>query len=160
MRWREGSHGWLSAQCIAVRCWRVDGQGQRRIGWLLAERPRADGTGRWKYYWSNFPPSFPLETMIEYAHRRHSVEHFHQVSKSELGWDQYQGRRWTGFHRHAILTLLAFSFLVWLEWQQRTQQRPHGRPRAAFSPSPRPSPSVARRDSSLHCRMAPSSGPA
>ncbi len=160
VRWREGSHGWLSAKCVAVRCWRVDGQGQRRIGWLLAERPRADGRGRWKYYWSNFPRSFALERMIEYAHRRHSVEHFHQVSKSELGWDQYQGRLWTGFHRHAILTLLAFSFLVWLEWQQRTQQRPRGRPRGAFSPSARPAPSVARRDSSLYRRMAPASGSA
>ncbi len=157
VRWREGQHGWLLAKCLAVRCWRVDGQGQRTKGWLLAERPRADGTGRWKYYWSNFPPSFPLQTMIEYAHRRHSVEQFHQVSKSELGWDQYQGRLWTGFHRHAILTMLAFSFLVWLEWRQRTHQRLRGRPRGAFSPSPRPSPSVARRDASLYRRMAASS---
>lgn len=160
VRWREGSHGWLSAKCLAVRGWRVDGQGQRSIGWLLAERPRADGSGRWKYYWSNFPPSLPLETMIEYAHRRHSVEQFHQVSKSELGWDQYQGRLWTGFHRHASLTMLAFSFLVWLEWRQRTEQRRRGRPRGAFSPSARPSASVAGRHSSLYRRMAPSSRPA
>ena len=117
VRWREGTYGWRSAQCLAMRCWRVDGQGNRTQGWLLAERPRADGTGRWKYYWSNFPPSVPLEKMIARAQRRHSVEQFHQVSKRELGWDQYQGRLWTGFHRHAILTLLAFSFLVWLEWR-------------------------------------------
>jgi hypothetical protein len=38
--------------------------------------------------------------MVEYAHRRHWVEQYHEEAKTELGWDQYQGRRWDGFHRH------------------------------------------------------------
>ena len=73
--------------------------------------------------------------MVEYAHRRHWVEQYHEEAKGLLGWDQYQGRRWRGFHRHAVTVMLAHSFLVWQEWQQRQQRARPGRPRRAFSPS-------------------------
>jgi len=135
LRWKEGSVGWLKARFIAIRCWRVDGQGRRRIGWLIGQRPARGATGDWKYFWSNCPRRTPLSTMVEYAHRRHWVEQYHEEAKSELGWDQYQGRLWTGFHRNAVLVMLSFSFLVWLEWRQRQAQSLVGRPRRAFSPS-------------------------
>ena len=77
----------------------------------------------------------PLAVLVEYAHRRHWVEQYHEEAKTELGWDQYQGRRWDGFHRHAIVIMLSFSFLVWLDWQTRAHRAGVGRPRAAFSPS-------------------------
>jgi len=135
LRWKEGSAGWLKARFVAIRCWRVDGHGARRIGWLIGQRPARGVTGDWKYFWSNCPPHTPLRVMVEYAHRRHWVEQYHEEAKSELGWDQYQGRLWTGFHRNAVLVMLSFSFLVWLEWQQRQAQPQVGRPRRAFSPS-------------------------
>lgn len=135
VRWKEGSQGWLKARFIAIRCWRVDGQGRRRIGWLIGQRPARGVAGDWKYFWSNFPPRTPLSTLVEYAHRRHWVEQYHEEAKSELGWDQYQGRLWTGFHRNAVLIMLSFSFLVWLEWRQRQARSLVGRPRRAFSPS-------------------------
>ena len=72
--------------------------------------------------------------LVEYAHRRHWVEQYHEEAKTELGWDQYQGRRWDGFHRHAVTVMLSYSFLVWLEWRGRAQRSRRGRRRAAFSP--------------------------
>lgn len=135
LRWREGSQGWLRAKFVALRCWRVAGDGTRQPGWLIGQRPTR-GDGDWKYFWSNFPPSAELGGMVEYTHRRYWVEQFHEEAKSELGWDHYQGRLWHGFHRHAVLVMLSYSFLVWLEWQQRQQLPSRGRPRAAFSPSP------------------------
>jgi len=134
IRWREGSQGWLRAKFVAVRCWRVDGDGQRQIGWLIGQRPSRSG-GDWDYYWSNFPQSTPLAAMVEYTHRRHWVEQFHEEAKSLLGWDQYQGRLWHGFHRNAVLVMLSYSFLVWLEWHGRQRIIRRGRPRRAFSPS-------------------------
>jgi SRSO17 transposase len=65
------------------------------------------------------------------------VEQFHEEAKGELGWDQYQGRLWIGFHRHAVTVMLAYSFLVWLELQRRRRHQHRGRPRDPFSPSPR-----------------------
>ena len=130
--WREGSKGWLRGRFVAVRCWRTTAAGRRRLGWLIGEQA-ADGKRR--YYWSNFRAGMPLEAMVEYAHRRHWVEQYHEEAKGLLGWDQYQGRRWRGFHRHAVTVMLAYSFLVWQEWQQRQERARPGRPRRAFSPS-------------------------
>jgi SRSO17 transposase len=136
--WSAGAKGWWRAKFCALRCWRVDGDGTRHLGWLLGQRPGRSQHGEWKYFWSDFPATMPLATMVEYAHRRHWVEQYHEEAKTELGWDQYQGRRWDGFHRHAVTVMLSFSFLVWLEVRQRQQRKVRGRPRGAFSPTPGP----------------------
>jgi len=131
--WREGSQGWMRGKFVAVRGWRVTSSGRRRAGWLIGE-DASDGKRR--YYWSNFGPDAALDRLVEYAHRRHWVEQYHEEAKGLLGWDQYQGRLWSGFHRHAVTVMLAYSFLVWREWQQRQQRPRPGRRRRARSPRP------------------------
>jgi SRSO17 transposase len=139
IRWRRGSKGWLKARFCALRCWREPSAGIRVPGWLIGERPaRGRRQDKWKYHWSNFGAEAALEEMAEYAHRRWGVEQFHEESKTLLGWDQYQGRLWTGFHRNSVLVMLAYSFLVQQEWRQRQEVTLRGRPRGAFSPSARP----------------------
>jgi SRSO17 transposase len=39
LTWREGTQGKLRARFAAVRCWRVDGAGAHRIGWLIGQKP-------------------------------------------------------------------------------------------------------------------------
>ena len=141
--WSEGAKGWGRAKCLARRCWRVDGDGTRHVGWLIGQRPGRGQLGDGKYFWSDFPPTTPLAVLVEYAHRRHWGEQYHEEAKTELGWDQYQGRRWDGFHRHAVTVMLSYSFLVWLEWRGRAQRSRRGRRRAAFSPSSGPPPQIA-----------------
>lgn len=138
IRWREGSTGWLRAKFVALRCWRVDGDGTRHVGWLIGQRPGRGQQSDPKYFWSNFAVDTPLVVMVEYAHRRAWVEQYHEEAKQLLGWDQYQGRLWPGFHRNAALVMLTYSFLVWQEWRERQQQSRRGRPRRAFSPSAGP----------------------
>jgi SRSO17 transposase len=150
VRWREGSNGWLGAKVVALRCWRVAAEGQRRIGWLIGE-DQSDGKRR--YYWSNFGPHAPLVRLVEYAHRRHWVERFHEEAKQLLGWDQYQGRLWTGFHRNSVLVMLAYSFLVWQEFKQRQEVSQRGRPRRPFSPSGRPQAVASAGGPSSHRRL-------
>jgi SRSO17 transposase len=130
--WREGSDGWMRGRFVALRGWRVSSSGRRRAGWLIGEQV---AEGKRKYYWSNFGPAVALERMVEYVHRQHWVEQFHEEAQGLLGWDQYQGRLWPGFHRHAVTVMLAYSYLVWREWQQRQVSRRRGRPRRPFSPS-------------------------
>jgi SRSO17 transposase len=138
IRWRQGTTGWLRKKFVAVRCWRVTSDGQRHVGWLLGERTTRGQPEERKYYWSNLPAPATLEELAGYAHRRYAVEQFHEEAKGELGWDQYQGRLWPGFHRHAATVMLAYSFLVWLELRQRKASRGRGRPRHPFSPSAGP----------------------
>ena len=96
--------------------------------------------------------------MVGYAHRRYPVEQFHEEAKQELGWDQYQGRLWMGFHRHAVLVMLADSFLVLHELKQRREVRSRGRPRDPFPPSAGSTPAKPGGDSSSdHRVVAPSS---
>jgi SRSO17 transposase len=143
VRWREGSKGWLRGRFAAVRCWRVTADGTRRVGWLVGEREARGQDERRRFYWSNLGPQVPLDVMAGYAHRRHWVEQFYEEAKTLLGWDQYQGRLWAGFHRHAVTVMLAYSFLVWQEWRLRWARPRPGRARPAFSPSAGPSSSAA-----------------
>jgi len=152
--WSEGAKGWWRAKFLALRCWRVDGEGTRHGGWLIGQRPGRGQRGDGKYFWSDFPVPTPLAVLVEYAHRRHWVEQYHEEAKTELGWDQYQGRRWDGFHRHAITVMLSYSFLVWLEGWEREQRTGRGRPRSAFSPAPGPPPRAAAGGPSPGERMA------
>jgi SRSO17 transposase len=140
--WRHGHGVQRKAQFTAVRCWRVDGDGTRHVGWLIGERPGRKTPGEYHYYWSNFPRQTPLVKLVEYEHRRCWIEQYHEEAKGELGWDQHQGRVWESFHRHALTVMLAYSFLVWLEYRQRTKQRRAGLSRPAFSPLPRRAPGV------------------
>lgn len=133
--WSEGAKGVLRAKFVHVRCWRVDGDGTPHLGWLIGQRPGRGQQGERKYFWSSFSATTALEKMVEYTHRRHWVEQFHEEAKGELGWDQFQGRGWDGFHRHAATVMLAFSFLVWLEWRSRSTHAVRGPARTAFSPS-------------------------
>jgi SRSO17 transposase len=153
--WREGSQGWMRGKFVALRGWRVTSSGRRRAGWLIAE-DASDGKRR--YYWSNFGPGVALERLVEYAHRRHWVERYHEEAKGLLGWDQYQGRLWSGFHRHAVSVMLAYSFLVWQEWERRQERARPGRPRRAFSPSAGSTSGVTAGGASASLRLAPSRG--
>ena len=69
---------------------------------------------------------------------------FHEEAKELLGWDQYQGRLWTGFHRNSVLVMLAYSFLVWQEFQQR-QEQPARAGRGGLFP-------LVQIDVGCHCR--------
>src|SRR2546427_803350 len=151
---RGGAGGGGGPVFPARRCGGGEGGAPRHVGWLIGQRPGRGQTGDWQYFWSDFPANTPLAVLVEYAHRRHWVEQYHEEAKTELGWDQYQGRRWDGFHRHAITVMLSYSFLVWLEGCEREHRKGRGRPRAAFSPSPGPSPQAPPGGPSPGERMA------
>jgi SRSO17 transposase len=134
IRWRKGTKGWLRKKFVALRCWRVTSDGQRHEGWLVGERATQGRPEERKYVWSNLPPETPLDVLTGYAHRRHAIEQFHEEAKGELGWDQYQGRLWRGFHRHAVTVMLSYSFWVWLERQQWRRAKSQGRLGNPFFP--------------------------
>jgi SRSO17 transposase len=151
IHWREGSKGQLGGRFVTERCWRVLPDGRRRVGWLIGED---SSDGKRRYYWSNFGKGVALGRLVEYAHRRHWVEQYHEEAKGLLGWDQYQGRLWVGFQRNSVLVMLAYSFLVWQEYKQREAVSRRGRPRRPFSPSARPQASAAAGGASPHRRLA------
>jgi len=117
--WRRGTKGALKAAFAAVRVRVADGPAVRLHGrnnqhmpgeevWLVGER-RA--SGEQKYYLSNLPANTPLKQLAATIKARWVCEQAHQQLKEELGLDHFEGRSWTGLHRHALMTLIAFAFL-------------------------------------------------
>jgi SRSO17 transposase len=122
IEWRRGTKGALQAEFAARRVRPAEGA-QLRTGWhlpgeevwLVGER-RASGER--KYYLCNLPADASLETMAALIKARWVCEQAHQQMKEELGLDHFEGRSWTGLHRHALLTMIAFAFLQHLRLEQ------------------------------------------
>jgi SRSO17 transposase len=77
--------------------------------WLLAEwTPEA---GEPSGYWlSTLPGDTPLEELVRLAKIRWRVEHDYHELKTGLGLDHFEGRSFTGWHRHVTLAVLAQAF--------------------------------------------------
>jgi hypothetical protein len=116
-------------------------------------------SGEQKYYLSNLPADTPLDELAATIKARPPVspdtgpfgdgagascagwvcEQAHQQLKEELGLDHFEGRSWTGLHRHALMTMIAFAFLQHLRLEQagrRGKKQPSpGRSTAATHPA-------------------------
>jgi SRSO17 transposase len=113
--WRQGTKGALAARFAAVRVRVADGPRSPRHGhlpgeevWLIGEWRRS---GERKYYLSNLPARTPLRRLAAAIKARWVCEQAHQQLKQELGLDDFEGRSWTGLHRHALMTCIAFAYL-------------------------------------------------
>ena len=81
--------------------------------WLLAEWP--PGAPEPSDYWlSNLPEGTPLRTLVRLAKIRWRVEHDYRELKTGLGLDHFEGRSFTGWHRHVTLVCLAQAFCTLL----------------------------------------------
>jgi SRSO17 transposase len=113
--WRSGTKGPLSARFAAVRVRVADGptnaDNTRLPGeevWLIGEWR---DSGEKKYYLSNLPQRTSLRRLAATVKARWSCEQAHQQLKQELGLGDFEGRSWTGLHRHALMTCVAFTYL-------------------------------------------------
>jgi SRSO17 transposase len=77
--------------------------------WLIAEWPpdKAEPTDYWL---SNLPLDTPLHQLVRLAKIRWRIEHDYRELKDGLGLDHFEGRSYTGWHRHVTLAALAQAF--------------------------------------------------
>jgi SRSO17 transposase len=78
--------------------------------WLLLRRA-VDEPGEVAYYRAYGPAATPLEELARVAGTRWAIDEGFERAKGEVGLDQYEVRRWDGWHRHVTLCLLAHAYL-------------------------------------------------
>ena len=125
--WRRGTKGRLAAEFAALRVRPAEGT-QLRHGrhlpgdevWLVGEHR---SSGERKYYLANLPPDASLEKLAAVIKSRWVCEQVHQQLKEELGLDHFEGRSWTGLHRHALMAMIALCFLQHLRLRERGENR-------------------------------------
>ena len=113
--------------------------------WLVGEW-RASGER--KFYLSNLPPRTTRRVLAGTIKARWVCEQAHQQLKEELGLDHFEGRSWTGLHRHALMTCIACAYLQHLRLarpERASRGEKGGRPTASAAVS-----KPARRASGHH----------
>ncbi len=81
------------------------------LEWWVARRSLSDPT-EMAYYLACAPADTTLQTLVQVAGTRWAVEESLETAKGEVGLDQYEVRKWTGWYRHITLALLAHAFLT------------------------------------------------
>jgi SRSO17 transposase len=99
--------------------------------WVIGEHR---STGERKYDLSNFPADTSLKRLAGAIKARWVCEQAHQQLKEALGLDHFEGRSWTGLHRHALMTMIAYVFLQFRRLKQSSGGNKN--PRAATTAKP------------------------
>ena len=141
--WREGSKGKLAQSFLRVRVYRVGLRGKHlpTSGWLIGQRPRPGHRGEPKFFFAWGLDTLSLQDLVTLAHCWWVIERFYQDAKGELGLDDYEGRFWTGLHRHVALVMMAHCYLAWRrsnsrDESQRLERSSMSGPDEAMSPTP------------------------
>ena len=116
--WRNGTNRRWTAHFAALRVTPATDWRARRLApevWVLFERDRG-ATPRIKAYFVALPPTASLRALVHLAHQRWAIEQQYQELKDELGLDHFEGRSFPGWHRHVVLTALAYA---WLQHERR-----------------------------------------
>jgi len=79
--------------------------------WLLIRRSIEDPSELTYYVVLAPRATTTLEAVARVAGSRWSIESCFESAKGECGLDQYEVRKWTAWHRHITLSLLAHAFL-------------------------------------------------
>ncbi|MET8299240.1 IS701 family transposase [Streptomyces sp. NPDC005180] len=126
--WRKGSKAALSSYFVLLRV-RLAGRrpkpaedGTIPLTWLIAQWPEGEDEPT-KYWISNLPADIPAKDLVRLAKARWRIEHDYRELKTALGLDHFEGRSFTGWHRHVTLVTAAHLFLT----EQRRTPKAHAR---------------------------------
>ena len=92
---------------VEIRPLREPGKGY----WLLARRSIAQPE-ELAYYVCFGPVDTPLEELVRVVGTRWAIEECFEEAKGQVGLDQYEVRKWDGWHRHITLSMLAHACLA------------------------------------------------
>ena len=78
--------------------------------WLLIRRPLGNDS-KYSFFISNASSSTRLKTLVWLSGLRWAIEQCFEETKTELGMDHYEVRKFPGWHHHMLTCMLAHFFL-------------------------------------------------
>ena len=110
-RVKDGSKGPMIWQVKHMLVYLADAHGlPSRPHHLLVAR-NALNPKEIKYFISNAPEATPVETLLRVAFSRWTIERAFEDSKTELGMDHFEVRKFISIQRHLILSCVSHTFL-------------------------------------------------
>lgn len=149
----EGAQGPRTYRFACERV-RDSREGQPGVEVWLLHRQNLDGSEP-RYYFSNAGWETPLGTLARISASRWPIETEFKEEKSQVALDEYEVRRWPGWHHHITMCFLAAAFLLTLQQEWGEKDAPaHAaagasdrvRTAAAQALDPRPTVGVATQD--------------
>jgi len=87
----------------------IDGLPQKPV-WLLIRRTIGENP-KYSFFLSNASSSVQLKTLVWLSGLRWAIEQCFEETKTELGMDHYEVRKFMGWHHHILTCMLAHFFL-------------------------------------------------
>ena len=107
---------------VSIGPWSEPDQGH----WLLVRRSITDPEDL-AYYACFGAAEVALAELVRVAGTRWIIEDAFKEAKQEVGLDEYQVRRWTGWYRHITLALLVHAFLAVIRFHAADADAKRGR---------------------------------
>jgi len=113
-RWRvkDGNQGPVVWECKRVFLTVKDENGLPGARLHLVIARNVLDPAELKFFISNAPPQTRVGTLLLVAFSRWHVERCFEDQKSEIGLDQYEGRRYLGLKRHLVVSAVSYLFLA------------------------------------------------
>lgn len=106
----EGTKGPIVYEFTRRRVFLSDGGMPGKDVWLLIRRTIGDDP-QYAYFISNVSTSTRLKTLVWLSGLRWAIEQCFEETKTELGMDHYEVRKFKGWHHHMLTCMLAHFFL-------------------------------------------------
>jgi SRSO17 transposase len=113
-RWRvkDGEKGPVVWECKHVLFFPKDENGLPGAAQHLIIARNVLDPSAIKFFISNAPANTSVGTLLKVAFSRWRIERCFEDQKSDIGLDQYEGRRYLGLKRHLILSSVSYLFLA------------------------------------------------
>ena len=119
---KDGSKGPMVWQAKRLMVYLADERGLPMRPYHLVVARNALDHSEVKYFLSNAPESTSVETLLGVAFTRWIIERAFEDSKTELGMDHFEVRKFLSIQRHLILSCLSHVFLSEFCWRHRGEK--------------------------------------
>jgi SRSO17 transposase len=119
---KEGAKGPMVWQAKRIPFWIKDEKGlpSRPHHLLVTRNPLKPEEV--KFFLSNAPESTPIETLLLVAFSRWPIERLFEDTKTELGMDHFEVRKYLAIQRHLILSSVSHLFLAEFHQEHRGEK--------------------------------------